>query len=76
MFGKACCFHVFPSAASVVGLAGFTVSHRAERPLALHGWVCQRAWDGGAWSAALLPSKTQVMILVATCGFIRNVWIQ
>ena len=76
MFGKTCCFHVFPHAALVVGLAGFIVSHRAGGPLALHGWVCQRAWDRGAWSAVLLPNKTQVMILGAACGFIRNMWIQ
>lgn len=56
-----------------MGLAGFIVSHTAGRPLALHGWVCQRAWDGGAWSAVLLPNKTQAMILGAACGFIGNV---
>lgn len=76
MFGKACCSHVFPCATSVVGLAGFIVSHSAGRQLAPHGWVCQRAWDGGAWSAALLPNKPQVMTLLATCGFIRNMWIE
>lgn len=38
LFGKTCCFHVFPSATSVVGLADFfTVSPMAGRPLAACG---------------------------------------
>lgn len=38
-----CTFQVFPSAAAVVVLAGFIISPGAGRPLALRGWVCQRA---------------------------------
>lgn len=57
---------VFPSAAAVVVLADFIISHGVGRPLSLHGWVCQRAWDGRAGSAGLLPNKTPV-ILGAAC---------
>lgn len=39
-------------------------------------WVCQRAWDGGAWLAVLLLNKSEVMNLGAVCGFVRNTWSQ
>lgn len=37
LFGKTCCFHVFPSATSLVGLADFLVSPMAGGPLAACG---------------------------------------
>lgn len=72
-FGSLCLGkHVFPSAALVVGLAGFVVSHRAGGPLALHGWVCQRAWEAGQLVCFQTRFKwwfwELILGLLETCG--------